>query len=45
MTLADSLGLWEAVERGSASVCGAVNVLAWLLEEQQELLVLAPLEW
>ena len=42
---AGSLGFWEALERESASVCWAVNGLAWLLEEQQELLVLSPLVW
>ena len=42
---ANIIGLWEAVARDSASVCGAVNALAWILEEQQELLVLAPLVW
>ena len=45
MVQAGSIGVWEAVERESASVCGAVNGVAWLLEEQQELLVLAPLGW
>ena len=34
-----------AVERESASVCGAENGLAWLFEEQEELLLLAPLLW
>ena len=43
MDQAESLGLREAVERGCASVCTAVNGLAWLLEEQQEIFVQAPL--
>ena len=42
---ADSIALSESPERESASVFGAVNGVAWLLEEQQELLVLAPLGW
>ena len=42
---ADNISLWEAAERGTGSVCGSVNGVAWLLEEQQELLVLAPLRW
>ena len=41
----DFAGLWEAHERDNVSVCGAVNGVAWLLEEQQELLVLPPLGW
>ena len=45
MAQADSIRLWEALERDSASVCESMTGLAWLRKEQQEHFFLAPLGW